>query len=210
MQSRISSYKPRAELIVTAAGADMSKLALVETSLQGKVALTALQTIAPDRIIEAVRFDQANLLILLAQEADDALLESCREVVQATQIPVIVFVDSAPHNAGTRFVRLGVSSFIVNGLSEERLQPIIETAMERHRLTSALQTELLNSKNELLARKKVERAKGLLMRQQALSEEEAYDSMRRLAMTKGLKLVDVAETIIGLSDMTSAQQKSTR
>ena len=71
--------------------------------------------------------------------------------------------------------------------------------MERHRLMSALQSELINSRNELSARKSIERAKGILMKQQSLSEAEAYDSMRRAAMARGLKLAEVAETIIALS-----------
>lgn len=209
MQRPISSNELRAELLVTVAGAGVSQLALIETALQGRAKLTAIQANAADKVIETVKLAESNLVILLAREADVSLLEACRKIIQAVQLPVIVFVESAPDNAAAEFVRLGVSGFIVNGLSGDRLLPIIETAMERHRLISALQSELLNSRNELSARKKVERAKGLLMQQQSLSEADAYDSIRRLAMARGVKLVEIAETIIGLSDMTSGQRKST-
>ena len=188
-------------LNVTVAGADSAQAALIATALSGTADMTVLRSANAKDVIDAVRRSSSNLVLLLAREADDSLLDTCRQVVMATQLPVIVFVETAPSSAAAHFVRQGASSVIVNGLAQDRLYAIIEAAMERHRLISALQSELLNSKNELTARKMIERAKGLLMQQQGLSEVEAYDAMRRLAMARGLKLADVAQTIIGLSDI---------
>ncbi|WP_084396566.1 ANTAR domain-containing response regulator [Henriciella aquimarina] len=188
-------------LAVTVAGANSSQATLIAAAIADCARLAFLQDLQTDAVIDAVQGGGSNLVLLLAGEADDALLETCGEVAMQTQLPVVIFVETAPANAAAQFVRRGASSFIVKGLAEDRLSPIIETAMERHRLVSALQNELLNSKSELTARKTIERAKGLLMQQQSLSEAEAYDSMRRVAMERGLKLVKVAQTIIGLSDL---------
>ncbi|MCK9614131.1 MAG: GAF and ANTAR domain-containing protein [Candidatus Omnitrophica bacterium] len=49
---------------------------------------------------------------------------------------------------------------------------------------------------ELEARKKIERAKGILMKQKGLSEEQAYELLRKVSMNKRLTMKDVAEAII--------------
>lgn len=57
---------------------------------------------------------------------------------------------------------------------------------------------------ELEARKKVERAKGILMKTQSLSEEEAYNLIRKSSMDKRLNMKDVAEAIILAHDIKKA------
>ena len=49
---------------------------------------------------------------------------------------------------------------------------------------------------ELEARKKIEKAKGILMKQKGLSEEQAYELLRKVSMNKRLTMKDVAEAII--------------
>ena len=49
---------------------------------------------------------------------------------------------------------------------------------------------------ELEARKKIEKAKGILMKQNGLSEEEAYELIRKTSMNKRIAMKDVAEAII--------------
>jgi len=190
---------PSQGLVVAVAGANSAQAMTIASALAQEADVSFLQEVRSPAIIEAVQKTGASLVLLVSAEADDLLLSTCGEVVAATQLPVVVFAESAPPDTAGQFVRRGASSFIVKGLSADRIMPIIETAMERHRLMSALQSELINSRNELSARKSIERAKGILMKQQSLSEAEAYDSMRRAAMARGLKLAEVAETIIALS-----------
>ena len=54
---------------------------------------------------------------------------------------------------------------------------------------------------ELQDRKIIDRAKGLLMQRQNLSEQQAYDKLRKTAMGKSLKLVDVAQRMLDLADL---------
>lgn len=49
---------------------------------------------------------------------------------------------------------------------------------------------------ELETRKKVERAKGILMKEQGLSEEQAYDLIRKSSMDKRISMKDIADAII--------------
>ena len=73
--------------------------------------------------------------------------------------------------------------------------------MERFRLVDALYKELSNSKSELESRKLIERAKGLLMQQRGLTEQAAYDALRKMAMARGKPVREIAETIVAISNI---------
>jgi response regulator NasT len=92
--------------------------------------------------------------------------------------------------------KAGVSAYVVGGLDSERIKPIIEAAIARFEEFRAVKTELLAANLELSERKVVERAKGLLMKQKGLAEDEAYSLMRKMAMDKNIKLADLAAKVL--------------
>ncbi|MEY2896648.1 MAG: response regulator antiterminator transcriptional regulator, RNA-binding domain, partial [Pseudomonadota bacterium] len=100
-------------------------------------------------------------------------------------------------------LRAGVSSYVVDGLQAERLAPVIAVAIARFEAEAELRAELAAARGELAARKRIEKAKGILMQARGCSEEEAYRQLRRLAMDRGLKLVEVAERVIDAQSLLS-------
>jgi response regulator NasT len=98
-------------------------------------------------------------------------------------------------------VAAGVSAYIVAGLSPDRIRPILEVAMARFQHEQALRRELADAKSELHDRKTIDRAKGLLMQRRGLSEQQAYDKLRKSAMDRGLKLGEVAQRILDVADL---------
>ena len=98
-------------------------------------------------------------------------------------------------------VRAGVSAYIVDGLTSSRVQPVIEVAIERFKMFDGLQRELEKSKEDLEARKVVERAKGILMDKRNLSEKEAFVSMRKLAMQESITIKQVADKVLSVASL---------
>jgi response regulator NasT len=98
-------------------------------------------------------------------------------------------------------VEAGVSSYIVDGLSQERLRPILEVAIKRFQSEQALRRQLNETQEKLSERKWIERAKGLLMKQKHLSEEEAYQTLRKTAMDKNMRIIDVAKQLVTASKL---------
>ena len=98
-------------------------------------------------------------------------------------------------------VAAGVSAYIVAGLAPERIRPILEVAMARFEHEQALRAELADARSALEDRKIVERAKGLLMQRQGLSESQAFARLRRAAMDRNLKLVEVAQRVLDVADL---------
>ena len=98
-------------------------------------------------------------------------------------------------------MQAGVSAYIIDGMNPRRVKPIIDVAVARFREFQALRDELKKTKATLSERKLIERAKGLLMRERSIGEDEAYAALRKLAMDRQQRLVDVAEALLAFADV---------
>jgi response regulator NasT len=151
---------------------------------------------------------QPDLIIVDAEsDARDAL----EHVVMATRDerrPIVMFTNDDDTRHVKDAVAAGVSAYIVAGLSAERIRPILDVALARFEHEQALLQTLASTQNErdelsaeLKDRKLIDRAKGLLMQRQGLSEDEAFKKMRKTAMDKGLKLAEVAQRMLDVADL---------
>jgi response regulator NasT len=144
---------------------------------------------------------QPDLIIVDAEsDARDAL----EHVVMATRDaprPIVLFTEDNDTSHVKAAVAAGVNAYIVAGLASDRIRPILDVAMARFEHEQSLRQELQTAKSELQDRKTIDRAKGLLMRRQALTEQEAYEKLRKTAMDKGLKLSDVAQRMLDVADL---------
>ena len=151
---------------------------------------------------------QPDLIILDAESDARDALEHVVMAMRDARRPIVMFTnDSDPTNARAA-VAAGVSAYIVAGLSPARIRPILDVAMARFEQDQALRAELAHAKTEvqdlsaeLKNRRVIERAKGLLMQRQGLSEQDAYEKLRKTAMDKGLKVVDVAQRMLDVMDL---------
>jgi response regulator NasT len=98
-------------------------------------------------------------------------------------------------------VDAGVSCYIVDGLKKERVRAILDMTISRFNAFSSLERELREAKSALAERKIIDRAKGILMRQKKLTEEEAYGLLRSAAMNNGRKLADVAQSVVTAAEL---------
>lgn len=151
---------------------------------------------------------QPDLIIVDAEsDARDAL----EHVVMATRDerrPIVMFTNDNDTRDVKHAVAAGVSAYIVAGLSPTRIRPILDVALARFEHEQALLKTLASTQSErdqlsaeLKDRKLIDRAKGLLMQRQGLSEDDAFKKMRKTAMDKGLKLADVAQRMLDVADL---------
>lgn len=140
------------------------------------------------------------VLIDLANPRRDSL-ETLSEASGARQRPVAMFVDSSDPELSVAAVNAGVSAYVVDGLSGDRVRPVLETAIARFRMMSRVQSELDAAKKALAERKTIDRAKGLLIQAKGLTEEEAYQLLRKTAMDQGKRVVDVAQALVTASEL---------
>lgn len=91
---------------------------------------------------------------------------------------------------------VGVAGYMVKPIDEKSLVPSIELAVARGREMKQLQKDMRKVSERLENRSIIEKAKGIVMVQENLTEQEAYDYIRKLSQTKGLSMRRVAEIIL--------------
>ena len=136
--------------------------------------------------------------------ADSDARDVLEHVVMATREaprPIVMFTDHDEPNDMRAAIAAGVSAYVVAGLQPQRVKPVLEVALARFTVEQQLRAELDSARNQLAERKVIERAKGVLMARNGYSEEEAFRQLRRQAMDKNLRLVDIAQRILDVADL---------
>ena len=142
-----------------------------------------------------------DVIVIDLENPNRDMLESIFQLSRAVQRPIAMFVDKSDEASIEAAVEAGVSAYIVDGLKQERVRPILKMAISRFNAFSRLNRELEETRSELENRKVIDRAKGLLMRSRGLSEEAAYALLRRTAMNQNRKIAEIAQ-----SHVTAASQ----
>lgn len=124
------------------------------------------------------------------------MLENMFQLTRAAKRPIAMFVDRADKESIERAVAAGVSAYVVDGLKKDRVKPILDMAISRFNAFDGMRREIEEAKNELENRRIIERAKGILMNARNISEEEAYVTLRKTAMNRNRKMVDIAQALI--------------
>lgn len=139
---------------------------------------------------------QPDVVLINTDSPSRDTLENLAALDRNMPRPVLMFSEDDTDDVIRQAMRAGVSSYVVDGLSAERLQPLIKVATARFDEYQTLRQERDEAQRRLSERAAVEKAKGLLMKSRGLSEDEAYRALRKLAMEQGRKIGDVAEQVI--------------
>lgn len=137
-----------------------------------------------------------DVIVIACDSPDRDTLESLRDATEANPRPVVMFVDRSAPGLAEAAVTAGVAAYVVDGLSAGRVRPVLEVAMSRFRLMQKLRDDLTKAKADLISRKAVDRAKGLLMKERGLDEAQAYAVLRKLAMDAGRPIGAVANDLL--------------
>lgn len=151
----------------------------------------------PERIAQI----QPDMIIIDSESDARDVLEHIVIATRDAPRPIVLFTDDQAQSSMDAAIDAGVSAYIVAGLQAERVKPVLDVAMARFRRERKLLGELLDTRRQLADRKLVERAKGVLMAKGSLTEEQAYQKLRSMAMNKNLKLAEVAQRILDVEDL---------
>ena len=151
----------------------------------------------PERIAQL----QPDMIIVDAESDARDVLEHIVIATRDERRPIVMFTESADTESMEAAMAAGVSAYIVAGLQGERIKPVLQVALARFKREQKLLEELSDTKSKLAERKVIERAKGLLMERQRFTEEQAYQKLRGMAMSKNLKLSEVAQRILDVEDL---------
>lgn len=139
---------------------------------------------------------QPDVVIVDSESPTRDTLENLAVLSSTTPRPVVVFSEDASQDPMRRALKAGVSAYVIDGLKPERLTPVLQVAIARFEQDHLLREQLAQAHLQVSDRKLIERAKGILMRDGSMDEDQAHKHLRRLAMDKGLRLAEIAQRVI--------------
>jgi len=116
-------------------------------------------------------------------------------------LPIIIFAADDTSDTIKQIVKAGVSAYVVNGLETSRINSIINIAVARFKEQQRLTNELEKTKSRLEERKLIDRAKGILIKTRGFTEDDAYHTLRKLAMDRNIAIGEMAKNIIAMAEL---------
>jgi two-component system, response regulator PdtaR len=123
-------------------------------------------------------------------------IEAARRILEENPIPIVMLTAYGQDELVSRAVEAGVFGYLVKPFREQDLLPAIVAARARHEELQELRAEAESLADALAARKVIERAKGLLMEKEQLSEDDAFARLRRASQSSGRPLKAIAEAVV--------------
>ncbi|KQW00412.1 ANTAR domain-containing response regulator [Rhizobacter sp. Root1221] len=161
------------------------------------VAVLPADVFLPDRLAQIA----PDMIIVDAESQARDTLEHVVMATREARRPIVLFTEDEDTSHVGAAIAAGVTAYVVAGMAPDRVKPVLEVALARFQHEEGLRRELADARTELSDRKVIDRAKGILIRQHGLTEQDAYARLRKTAMDKGMRLAEVAQRLIDVSDL---------
>ncbi|MER9212715.1 ANTAR domain-containing response regulator [Mesorhizobium sp. M0663] len=139
---------------------------------------------------------EPDVIVIDLENPNRDMLENMFQLSRVVKRPIAMFVDRSDQASIEAAVEAGVSAYVVDGLRQERVKPILDMAISRFNAFSRMARELEEARSELESRKVIDRAKGILMKSRGLSEDAAYTLLRKTAMNQNRKIAEIAQSLV--------------
>ena len=191
-------YAPMApaDLTILVIDENAIRASIIEAGLRdaGHSSVTVVQDVhGVGRVIERL---QPDVIVIDLENPNRDLLESMFQLSRSVKRPIAMFVDRSDKGMIEAAIDAGVSAYVVDGLRQERVKPILDMAISRFNAFSRMARELEEARSELEGRKVIDRAKGILMKSRGIGEDEAYRLLRKTAMSQNRKIAEIAQSLV--------------
>ena len=147
-------------------------------------------------LVRATLQASPDVLVCWAPRPSPELLQSIATLQAQQSVPVLFFTNDAGVECMERALAAGVHAWVVQGYAPQRLRPLVHLARLREEHERSLRGQVAELGERLEERKWVDQAKGILMRSQHLSEEEAFRLLRTTSMQGNRKVGQVSRQVI--------------
>lgn len=139
---------------------------------------------------------QPDIVIIDTNSPSRDTLENICVMTMHAPRPIVMFTHDGNKEQIKLATQAGVSAYVVGSIPNEQFQPVIDAAIARFEEFKDLRAALNEANTKLSERKVIERAKGLIMKQRKLDEDEAYNLLRNMAMQKHMRIGKLSEQIV--------------
>ena len=173
---------------------------VLESALMGD-GMTILKTTYTPSFLTLVKESRPDAVIFNLETPSEILLDDLFVLNRQFPLPVIVFAKYVNGETIEKAMKANVGAFIVDGLDCRRLKSIIQVGMTRFKHQQSLKNALEEARLQLEDRKQIDRAKAILIKTQHFTEEEAYHTLRKLAMDRNITLGEMARNVIAMAEL---------
>ena len=173
---------------------------LLETSLKD-YGFKFLKTQYSPAFLALIKEITPDIIIFNLDTPSKKLLADLQTLNQHSALPVIMFASDGNADTINQAIKADVSAYIVDGLGHNRINSIINVAIARFKHQQSLKNALEEARAKLEDRKQLDRAKAILIKTQNFTEDEAYHTLRRLAMDRNITLGEMAKNVIAMSEL---------
>lgn len=123
-------------------------------------------------------------------------ITAAERIAAARLAPVVLLTAFSQRELVERARDAGAMAYVVKPFTAADLVPAVEIALSRHAEITALESEVADLTECFQTRKRVERAKGVLMSQLGLTEPQAFRWIQKTSMDRRLSMREVADAVI--------------
>ncbi|MCO4784750.1 MAG: ANTAR domain-containing protein [Marinomonas atlantica] len=152
-------------------------------------------------LTQAVTESQPDMVIIDIESPDRDMLENMSRLTHDNPRPIVMFADEGSAEQVEAAIHAGVSAYVVDGIQSNSVNALLQVAIARFREFHALRSELESVRSQLEDRKTIDKAKGLIMKHQKCDEPAAYKALRKLAMDRSQRIIDVARNVISVMEL---------
>ncbi len=179
---------------------DDPNITLLDDKLK-EIGFICLKTPYDSSFLTLVKNIVPNVIILNLDIPSNALFADLQTLSHQSALPIIMFTRDNHIGTINQAIKAEVCALIVGDVEHKRLNSIINVAIARFKHQQALKTALEEACAKLEDRKVTDRAKAILIKTQNFTEDEAYHTLRKLAMDRKITLGEMAKNVIAMSDL---------
>lgn len=161
-----------------------------------------------NKLVQSVVLCAPDVVICDVPQFSNAWFQALKRLEQALPCPLIVFTHDTDASRMQKAVECGVLVYVVNGYGAHRLRPLVHLAQARFQHSEQQREAYEAIATRLEERKSIDRAKGILMHAQRLSDDDAFSALRSAAMRSKQRLGQLSQHIIQSASLAEAVNRS--
>lgn len=152
-------------------------------------------------LLELIKKISPDIIIFNLDSPTAKLFAELKVLNVQAPLPVIMFASDSNIDTINQVIKAEVSAYIIDGMNPDHLSNIINVAIARFKHQHALNLALEEARAKLEDRKQIDRAKAILIKTQNFTEDQAYHTLRKLAMDRNITMSEMAKNVITLSEL---------
>lgn len=151
-------------------------------------------SLIPAKIQQSILILNPDIVVIYCEKATADLLHIIKTIQDKTPKTLIIFTDHSNDKMIADSIIAGASAFVVDGIEAQRIRPIIDIAMTRFIKCQRQHSNKTSLKHD--ERRNIDHAKGMLMKTKGMSEDKAYQFLRKMAMDKNQRISKISQSLL--------------